>query len=487
MEVPDAGRMVVDNVVNHFDMTPANVAAYVGRSLHTMNAQSIFLQPGVHRYILMAVDPAGGGKQSDEALIVFLIANNQFGLLTGCLLGAYHRDFPFSVVPMVFLLGLLGMVRAVKAELFRMHRVAGFSDQSFVMPSVLVLLENNFAYGAAVYLHLLYFLERKRSEDPELKDVDILFATPVYGMDKTLVQLLLDRMSKQTLVKNLTEELKKVMDEVSDKWKSYKRTRMWNFADIKKRVSEKLKTLKVRDTDLPQNIPQTMVETEVAAVLMDVITEMAVINPALAEEIRTNRADDFKEPFTLMTFLQNEIRVARATLASIESLIKEPKKPREEDGGRNGQGHQQFRVRPWPEEHRVDPNTDRIVYPEGFYYNAKRSTFGMQTSESEKAMTFNYFVHLVLKSSHPMSLLVPVAAAPRAHDCTLLRQAPNGRFHRIASGEELFQCIMNQWVHLHVEVDKQKIKTAVRITGKQPGPIGEGVQKDDLWMAFSKC
>jgi hypothetical protein len=327
----------------------------------------------------------GRGSLSDEALAVFIIANNQFGLLSGCLLAAHHRDFPFSVVPMIFLLGLLAMVRAVKAELFRMHRAAGFSDQAFEMPTVLILLENNFGYGAAVYVHLLYFLEQKRSEHPELKDVDILFATPVYGMDETLVQLLLDRIAKKTLIDQLTVELTGVMDAINESWKSTKRAKGLNFADIKKRVNLRLKALKVTNTTLPANIPQTVVETEVALVLTDVIAAMREINPNLADELRNNRAGEWSEPFTLMFFLQNEIRVARAALTSIERLIKEPQKAGQGDGGLYGQGHQQFRVHPWPEQHRVDADTNRIVYPKGFYYNASKSTFGMYTSEQHRA------------------------------------------------------------------------------------------------------
>ena len=489
VDAPGAqGRRVITKVADHFNVTPEKVEAYIALASHTMNAESVFLKPGIHRYILLAVDPAGGGKRSDEAVVVFIIANNQYGLLTGCLLGAHHPEFPFSVVPMVFLLGLLTAVRAVKAELFRMHRAAGFPDAAFVMPPVLVLLENNFAYGAAVYVHLLYFLERKRLEHPELKDVDILFATPVYGMDEHLVQLLLDRLSKQKLVKELTEELSTVMKDLNTLWKSNRRANGWNLTGIKKQVNTKLKALKVRDIDLPPNIPQTTVETEVVAVLSEVVAALREINPNLAHDIQTKRAEEFSEPFALMFFLQEEIRVARATLASIELLIKEPQK-RREDGGRDGQGHQHFRVQPWPAEHRVDPETNRISYPPGFYYDAKRSTFGMQTSELEKAMTFNYFVHLVLQSNHPMNLLMPHTrtspGGPRTDNkCITLRQPANARVHNITPADDAFRCIVSQWANLQVEVDN-KTNAAVHVTGKQPGPTGAGVQKDDMWMAFS--
>jgi hypothetical protein len=245
MDTIDSSRRVVKNVATHFDVTPDVVEGYVNQSRHTLDGNSRFIDPTVQRYILIAVDPAGGGLLSDEALVVFLIANDRFGLFTGCLLEAHHINISFSVVPTVFLLGLLTMVRSVKASLRQLHHDAGFPTASFIMPPVLVLLENNFAYGAAIYLRLLYFIEEKRLEHPELKDVDISFATPVYGVDEQLVQIFLDRRTKQSKKHTLEEELQRVIEWTNATWHEYKRTRGLNIADIKRKVNDRLKAVGV--------------------------------------------------------------------------------------------------------------------------------------------------------------------------------------------------------------------------------------------------
>lgn len=59
------------------------------------------------------------------------------------------------------------------------------------MPTVIVVLETNFAYGAAtpatiferclggVYMQLLYFLDQRKARMPTMEHVRIVFATPV--------------------------------------------------------------------------------------------------------------------------------------------------------------------------------------------------------------------------------------------------------------------------------------------------------------------
>ena len=494
MDIVDkSGKQAVKNVSSYFKLDATVVDQYVDKARHILNAKSQFLNPdpSVRRYILIAVDPAGGGTLSDEAVAVFIIANNEFGLFTGCLLEPHHKDFPFSVVPTVFLLGLLAMVRAVKAALKKLHLAAGLASDTFQMPPVLVLLENNFAYGAAVYIHLLYFLEEKRSQHPELKDVDLSFATPVYGLDEPLVQLFLDRQRAAVQLKALQLELKGVIESIDSIWKGHRRIVGWNQLEIKKRIQERLRDRGITEIDMPNDLPLDAVAEEVTDVLGDIIVAMQSnpnISETLVKEVQANRAGEMREPFALMYFLQNEITVTKSKISIIEKQIRD-RRAGHDGGGRNDQGHLQFRIRPWPEEHRVtyegqDPTIGKVVYPPGMYYNAKRTAFGTQTTETEKAMTFNYFVGLVKSSLHPMSLLVPPDEPPSARvDCKMLRQSPKGPFHAIQYGETVFRCIVHQWSQLYVMVDKKGV--AVHVTGKQPGQRGDGVHKDDMWMAFS--
>ena len=42
-----------------------------------------FMDPKHPRYVLISVDPAGGGHLSEEAFVVWLISSNRFALLSG--------------------------------------------------------------------------------------------------------------------------------------------------------------------------------------------------------------------------------------------------------------------------------------------------------------------------------------------------------------------------------------------------------------------
>jgi hypothetical protein len=94
---------------------------------------------------------------------------------------------------------------------------------------------------------------------------------------------------------------------------------------------------------LQPTISHSVVESEVAEVLGDIIRTMEQKNttPELVNELKHSRFGTFLEPFSLMVFLQNEIRIVNAALASIERQIKD-RTPTNMDGGRDGQGHQNF-------------------------------------------------------------------------------------------------------------------------------------------------
>ena len=161
---------------------------------------SPFLDPAnTNRYIVISVDPAGGyegclkcpsasGALSDEAFIVFMIANHQYGLLTGRIVSGHNAKYGFSMIPLVFAVALLHTVRGVVRQLRDTYQRSNYGRGSgapvFVVPPVIVLVENNFAYGASTYVQLLWFIRQRQRRHSDLNNVEILFATPVYGTER---------------------------------------------------------------------------------------------------------------------------------------------------------------------------------------------------------------------------------------------------------------------------------------------------------------
>ena len=73
-------------------------------------------------------------------------------MLTARTVAGHSARYGFSMIPLVFVASLLQTVRAVRKLLESCHSAAGFAPGSFRLPPVLVLIENNFAYGAATYV-----------------------------------------------------------------------------------------------------------------------------------------------------------------------------------------------------------------------------------------------------------------------------------------------------------------------------------------------
>ena len=73
-----------------------------------------------------------------------------------------------------------------------LERESSVHGTPFTCPPFLVLFENNYAYGAATYMQMLWFLDdlqRRRHHKRHEPVVDVVFATPLYGMDPRLVAL----------------------------------------------------------------------------------------------------------------------------------------------------------------------------------------------------------------------------------------------------------------------------------------------------------
>ena len=142
---PTAAETAIENNEAHFNVDLAALRRYMEKA---QVQPGTLLDPGVARYVVISVDPAGGGSHSKEAFIVWLVAGNHYALLTGRTASGHRRSLPFTTIPMAFVLALMRTIRDVRASLMAS---LGDGTGSFTMPPVLIVMETNYAYGAAVY------------------------------------------------------------------------------------------------------------------------------------------------------------------------------------------------------------------------------------------------------------------------------------------------------------------------------------------------
>jgi hypothetical protein len=196
----------------------------------------------------------------DEVFTVFLIADSEFGLLTGRVVPGNNHKYGFSVIPLVFVLSLLHTIASVRQILRKTHNgCRALQGTAFRMPTVIVLIENNFAYdrvgcpparapacpgcghvhamrpgaaGAAGRASRCSGLSgNTRTRPPpvrtprrpagcSLRDVEIVFATPVYGLNHELTQLYTK--SKLAAMKLADQKLnnKTAQNALRDAWQS---------------------------------------------------------------------------------------------------------------------------------------------------------------------------------------------------------------------------------------------------------------------------
>lgn len=165
----------------------------------------------------------------------------------------HHRSYPFSTVPLVFVLSLLETVRTVK-------RLLQTIEPNFPMPPVLVVMETNFAYGATVpqapeqcssvwhpYMQMLWFIQQKQQRHRDLANVDIVFATPVYLWDDTIDRHREEVRGQRLLVQDLREKLDQSRARMLKAWEDKgPRRRGLNRIEIMNTV---LKELRLQDED----------------------------------------------------------------------------------------------------------------------------------------------------------------------------------------------------------------------------------------------
>ena len=74
------------------------------------------------RYVVVSVDPAGGGFQSQEAFVVWLVNNRRFALFSGRTIRGHKRGYSFATIPLIFIASLLETIKNTQDALRSLHR-----------------------------------------------------------------------------------------------------------------------------------------------------------------------------------------------------------------------------------------------------------------------------------------------------------------------------------------------------------------------------
>ena len=214
---------------------------------------------------------------------MWLVAGEHFALLSGLTVPGHRRSLPFSTVPLVFVLALLKLIGRVLDALRRTFERTQPTDEygnrlPFVTPPVLVVMETNYAYGAAVYQQILWMVDRHRGRDASLRDVDIVFATPVYMWDRSMDQIRRDIAEKQQVVDETRRQWRTAKQRTNDAWPEH-RMRGRNREKIIEKLNARFR--------LQEETAEEAAETRVVDVHATVDVIMAEVGNTVVEWFQT--------------------------------------------------------------------------------------------------------------------------------------------------------------------------------------------------------
>ena len=187
---------------------------------------------------MLSIDPAAGGEESEEVFVIFLIRSQEIALFGSRIVSATDRNISFTVIPFRFVVALLQTIKDLKAKLFSLFKSATYDLK---LPPILIVIETNFAYGAAVYMQYMFFLRHILARDSSFKDIEIIFATAVFGWDSELILWHTEELQIMEDIRDLQDKLKGYVEDTKNEWllkSSKKKITGMNLRKIQKNVVE---------------------------------------------------------------------------------------------------------------------------------------------------------------------------------------------------------------------------------------------------------
>ena len=437
---------------------------------------------------------------------MFLVAGERYGLLSARIAAGHDRRYAFSTIPLVYVLALLETVRAVRRVMRAAHERSAFAAVPFVLPPVLVVLETNFAYGAAVYIQMLDLLERKRARHRDIHEMDIVFATPVYTWDRRIVELRMQLETAKSAAAAAVRSRDALTLSVTEAWRD-KGPRVRNLnrqdiiADVRKKLQERGVAQDVREEEEEEVWTVSSIEQEVAEVMRGVMEIVLERNASDQERV------DFLKLWasTFQGILARQVQARRAVLVAEARVRRIRDQIAKRETAATAEPENFVQAPLWPKRHDLRPDAvgnEGVVFPAEYWYNAPKSAFGQWTLAIHKVRAFRHWVHMVRGGSRrPMQMIASTPADwarggpfdTAAPDAGILRQR-NGPVDALGPAPFVLRCVYEQWRRLAVTVTPgtgppPSPPRVVRVEGKQMVAVGEGtaaaVSRDDLWMAFS--
>lgn len=342
---------------------------------------------------------------------------------------------------------------------------------------------------------MLWFLRQRQRRHADLEGVEILFATPVYGLDQRLILEHVQLADLRKELDRLKQSYAKAKEAVVHAWREKGRRRagmvLNKFIDD---VKHRLRSLTPLGPAVRTGSARELA-AEAGQVLSDMMDAAGIDDPTdrrliVADGRLANAVSTQVTTRLRMRTVETEIAKVRADIRTHYQRHGEAN-----DGART---HDFLDIRMWgapPGENQVDLVNRRVVIPPGQYSAASKTVLGEKTTQGEKTLAFNHFVSIVRRRGPvtTLRLLDFEDAGPERRVDGPCSDNPGGM--RAATSDRLpppvsvLRCVYEQWRRLSAWVANPTVLRdrdpfAVRIEGKSPGDMR--AQHDDVWMAFDR-
>ena len=440
---------------------------------------SQFLSHGIDpldRYVVLSVDPAAGGDQSREAIIIFVTQDERVCLCGSYIVPQHNTAYAMPMMPNQN----ISFLHRVVYDFVRQNRSTLLTNRKS-LPPVMLVIENNFGYGTDQYRQ--YFHNVKF-------EFELLIATPVYGYDQYYTQLAVGEAEAIAFHESVLLEQKDALRNIREEWEKGKNIRI----EAARQVQKKLQSGKVKGLNIqtlikkihgikdvtPEKIQQVLIEE-------NILEQQADGDMTLSElynrGMETNNDGDSRW-YTLASTLANaSIRLAEATNTRKQAVAA---MKRYDDG----------RLHPFiekPKHWNTLPN--HFLQKVNFHGQIQRRVvFNEKTAYSDTTRTiFGFFTQNKSRFYRLMLYALGITGTPHMHVLPeLMEKNETGTW---TSAYQTLWTVINQFKHLSIESESDVesggrvlednllgsdvILLDGRVRGKESG------ERDDVYMSFS--
>ena len=345
-------------------------------------------------------------------------------------------------------------------------------------------------------MQTLFFLEERRKRLPDLRDVVIVFATPVYLWNVPIASKMDELKQEQQRREIIRSDYAKAQVSLTEAWNS-RPLRVGAKQDLLQNIKksygieledefDKKAIAYLRTGEMVQNAINDMI-----AAYKKQQADKDGKGKKSAEQIEEfeNYMNNTMAPlFVHEQELRRSVQVSTKTISKLNAELKDLLN----EGIPTPGGRDFFRAKPWPDGLKL-VNGMVVFEQDDLWWKAPKSVLGETTTLKEKIRAFEHWVHIALSSNPRLKILeVGNVTHPFNPDLSACQEVSKdlgvGLEGRLLHPRTVLQCVYDQWSKLQVFVDAMDNKTILQIRGKAVNDdeeAGGSVARDDLWMAFS--